>query len=137
FGWILHAGSGLGGGRAPPGRVSSRMERNDRDRCRPAPTQQDTPRARQLRYVNGRKRFLPSLCAFPSYPCATAPDQGEAASLMPMRVPSARCTITFGEAKLIGTAPCSTISSGPSAASASSTSGGRRRSALTASTLET
>ena len=71
------------------------------------------------------------------YACATAPDQGDAASLTPLRMPSADCTMTFGQAKLIGTALCSTTSSLPSAASASSTAAGSRASALALSTLDT
>ena len=56
---------------------------------------------------------------------------------MPARVPSADCTITFGQAKLIGTALCSTTSSAPSAASASRTAAGSRASALALSALDT
>ena len=46
--------------------------------------------------------------------CATAADHGEAASLMPTRMPLC-CSIRLGQAKLTGSTPCSTTSVAPSA----------------------
>src|SRR5271166_4180671 len=63
FGCILPAGGDSGGGWAPPGRLSCRIERNEGDARRPAPIQQDRLEHRHLRHVNARKQFLLSLAA--------------------------------------------------------------------------
>src|SRR6478736_34860 len=53
-------------------------------------------------------------------------EEGDTRSLQPS-APSVSARIRFGQAKLIGSTPCSTIETGPAASSASRTSSGRRQ----------